>query len=367
MNNTILTLVHDTSRGQVNLVDAALQYADHGWRVFPIKEGGKAPAKFKSWNTRATDNKEQILAWWRKWPNANIGILTGEKSGIFVVDIDPKNGGDESIAELLKDKQFPDTSTVRTGSGGSHIFFNYPDEKIKTRRGFPGAGIDICSNGGYVVAAPSIHPNGTPYQWTNNHHLSDAPQWLLDLLLSKETKPVDTQGFITVGTRNVELYKIGCSLRGKGLKSRELGTELHRINTYQCEVPLDDSEVNTIIDSVNQYIAGRKKPLFRYRDFIRSNEFPKDGHLRHICHAISFYMNEDGDKGYPTMKQISQDTGYSLRLVKERIKRAETEGLILVSKNKQRDQKYPNNIYHLPRRFMNLGAAHVNIGTPDAP
>ena len=174
------------------------------------------------------------------------------------------------------------------------------------------------------------------------------------------------EGFITVGTRNVELHRIGCSLRGKGLKSRELGAELHKINKYQCEVPLDDSEVNTIIDSVNQFITGRKKPLFRYRDFIRSNEFPKDGHLRHICHAISFYMDEYGNNGYPTMEQISQDTGYSLRLVKGRIKKAEQEGLILVSKHKQRGQKYPNNIYLLPKRFMKPGAANVNIGTSDA-
>lgn len=367
MNNSLLTLVHDSDRNQISLLDAALKYADRGWRVFPLTEGKKAPALIKSWNTRATDSKEQIKAWWKKWPKANIGILTGEKSGIFVVDIDPKNGGDESITDLLKDRELPNTSTVRTGSGGSHIFFRYPDEKIKTRRGFPGAGIDICSNGGYVVAAPSIHPNGTAYLWANNHKLNDAPQWLLDLLLSKENKPVDTQGFITVGTRNVELYKIGCSLRGKGLKSRELGTELHRINKYQCEVPLDDSEVNIIIDSVNQYIAGSKKPLFRYRDFIRSNEFPSDGHLRHICHVISFYMDENGNNAYPTMEQITQDTGYSLRLVKGRIKKAERKGLILVSKHQQRGQKYPNNIYHLPRRFMKPGATHVNIGTPDAP
>ena len=152
MSKQILSLVHDVDRPSLSLLEAALVYADRGWRVFPIKEGKKAPALFKSWNTRATDSKEQIKTWWKKWPKANIGILTGEKSGIFVVDIDPKNGGDESIADLLKDKSFPDTSTVRTGSGGSHIFFRYPDEKIKTHRGFPGAGIDICSNGGYVVA-----------------------------------------------------------------------------------------------------------------------------------------------------------------------------------------------------------------------
>jgi len=353
ISKPILSLVHDADQPSLSLRDAALQYADRGWRVFPITEGQKAPAKFKSWNTRATDNKDQILTWWKKWPDSNIGILTGEKSGIFVVDIDPKNGGDASFADLLKDRQFPNTSTVRTGSGGSHIFFRYPDEKLKTNRGFLGPGIDICSNGGYVVAAPSIHPNGTAYLWSNNHELNDAPQWLLDLLHSKECKPVDTEGFITVGTRNAELYKIACSLRGKGLKSRQLGAELHKINKYQCEVPLDDDEVNMIIDSVNQYIAGRKKPLFKYRDFIRSDEFPKDPTLRHVAHAVTFYMDENGNNSYPTQEQLAADTGYSRKTISRCIKEFKQRGLLIISKHKTANQKHANNIYLLPKRFAN--------------
>ena len=346
-----LSLIHDAD--WISLKASALQYATKGWRVFPITPKQKAPALFKSWNTRATDDKDQINTWWKKWPDANIGILTGEKSGIFVVDIDPKNGGDESMAKLLEDKELPDTATVRTGSGWSHIFFRYPDEKIKTRRGFPGKGIDICSNGGYVVAAPSIHPNGTPYRWVRNRdQIANAPQWLLDLLLNEKKQPVNKDGVIHVGVRNQELYRIGCSLRGEGVKPRQLGSKLHKINNYQCEIPLHDDEVNLIVDSVNQFLSGDIPAVCKYRNFIRSNEFPKSPTLRHIAHAITFYMDKDGGDAYPTEEQLATDKVYCRETVCRNIKKAMKLGLFIISKNKSENQKYANNIYLLPKRFV---------------
>jgi len=175
---------------------------------------------------------------------------------------------------------------------------------------------------------------------------------VLRYLLYKKKVPVNTADTIHVGVRNAGLFNIGCSLRGKGKSSRDIGIELHRINAYQCEVPLEDSEVNQIIDSVNQYIARDKKPLFKYRDFVRSNEFPKDPALRHIAHAICLYMDLDGKSAYPTEEQIANDTGYSRRYVIKKIATMRKEGLLLVKKHKQKDQLYHNNVYFLPRRFV---------------
>jgi len=84
------------------MMDAAIQYAAMGWYIFPLKPDTKQPA-IKAWNNKASNNANQIRFWWSKWPDANIGILMGNKSGLFAVDIDPKNGGDESIAHLLND------------------------------------------------------------------------------------------------------------------------------------------------------------------------------------------------------------------------------------------------------------------------
>jgi len=82
------------------LLEAAIQYANMGWRVFPLKPKRKDPI-IKAWGTQATTDLRKIRQWWSTHPDANIAILTGKTSGLFVVDIDPKNGGDESITKLL--------------------------------------------------------------------------------------------------------------------------------------------------------------------------------------------------------------------------------------------------------------------------
>jgi hypothetical protein len=335
------------------MLDSALQYAGYGWFVFPLKPHSKEPA-IKAWNTRASNNSKQIRNWWRQFPNANIGILTGRKSGVFVVDIDPKNGGDESICHILNGQnKFPETATQKTGSGGSHILFSYPDQQVKTRRGYPDTGIDICSDGGYIVAAPSIHPNGNTYQWTIDPcNIKPPPEWLTELLRKESKKPIEQEGIIKEGIRNDQLFRLGCSLRAQGVSKKDMGVEIHRINTYQCDPPLPDDEVNVIIDSVNQQINQEKPPLFRFRDYVRSDTFPRDPTLRHILHALSFYMDENGNRCYPTMDQLASDTGYSRRTISIKLKGAVSDKYILRSEHKQDGQQYPNYIYYLPRRFM---------------
>ena len=335
------------------MMDAAIQYAAMGWYIFPLKPNTKQPV-IKAWNIKASNNANQIRLWWSKWPDANIGILMGNKSGLFAVDIDPKNGGDESIAHLLNDhNKFPETATQKTGSGGSHVLFAYPEQPIKTRRGYPADGIDICSDGSYIVAAPSIHPNGNPYRWTKDpKSLSDPPEWLIDLLHKESKKPINQDGVIKDGLRNDQLFRIGCSLRSKGKSKKDMGLEIHRINTYQCDPPLPDDEVNLIIDSINQQINQEKPPLFKYRDHIRSDQFPKDPTLRHILHAVSFYMDENGNRCYPTEDQIAGDTGYTRETVSRKLKFAVSNEYILRHKYRQDGQKYWSYIYFLPRRFM---------------
>ena len=336
-----------------SMMDAAIQYAAMGWYIFPLKPNTKQPV-IKAWNIKASNNANQIRFWWSKWPDANIGILMGNKSGLFAVDIDPKNGGDESIAHLLNDhNKFPETATQKTGSGGSHVLFAYPEQAIKTRRGYPADGIDICSDGSYIVAAPSIHPNGNPYRWTkDSKSLSDPPEWLIDLLHKESKKPINQDGVIKDGLRNDQLFRIGCSLRSKGKSKKDMGLEIHRINTYQCDPPLPDDEVNLIIDSINQQINQEKPPLFKYRDHIRSDQFPKDPTLRHILHAVSFYMDENGNRCYPTEDQIASDTGYTRETVSRKLKFAVSNEYILRRQYRQDGQKYWNYIYFLPRRFM---------------
>jgi hypothetical protein len=132
--------------------------------VFPCQPGGKKPLTEHGFK-EATTNVEQIIAWWRRWPNANIGIPTGAASGLLVLDVDAQHGGLETLARLEDENgRLPNAPTVRTGNGGLHIYFRDPGG-VRNSTGLVGPGIDVRGDGGYVVAAGSIHENGNVYRW----------------------------------------------------------------------------------------------------------------------------------------------------------------------------------------------------------
>jgi hypothetical protein len=168
--------------------DAAAFYTGLGWVVFPLAKGSKLPAikgghGFKD----ATDDADIITRWAKDYPEANIAIATGEPSGLVVIDVDPRNGGMETIAKLAADGcTFPSCPEARTGNGGLHLFFALP-KKLKSSKNRLGKGIDVKSTGGYVVAAPSTidkseaGPGGT-YRWIvapPKQGLPQLPPWAL--------------------------------------------------------------------------------------------------------------------------------------------------------------------------------------------
>lgn len=175
----------------------AIQYAERGWRVIPIKPGEKRPP-ITSWQTVATTNPDTIETWWSgPYRNHGIGIVTGEESGIFVIDIDDKNGVDgyATLHDLEQQHgQLPDGPRAQTGTGGMHIFLANPTGMIiRNDAGKKlGHGIDIRGDNGQVVAAPTIHPNGNTYHWHDDTFqlpVPDAPTWLIELL----TEPATTE------------------------------------------------------------------------------------------------------------------------------------------------------------------------------
>lgn len=168
-------------------------------KVFPCLPGEKRPATAHGFKD-ATSDIAAIESWWTQNPNFNVAIRTGtEHDGrLFVVlDVDPRNGGDATMTELLaKHGQLPITARVNTGGGGKHYYFVCaPDVVLKAKLG---PGIDIKWRGGYVIAPPSIHPGtGQSYEWDAQHNLLDGasiaalPQWIIDIC-SQET-PVTIQ------------------------------------------------------------------------------------------------------------------------------------------------------------------------------
>jgi hypothetical protein len=138
----------------------------------------------------ATQDEAIIKGWGAIWPQANIGIRTGQESGLIVVDVDPRNGGDKSLAMLESYyAKLPKTLICSTGGGGWHFYFQHPG-LIPLRGQVPGyAGLDIKGDGGYVVAPPSLHHSGVVYQWLMDWRtttIASLPQWLLELIRAKE-------------------------------------------------------------------------------------------------------------------------------------------------------------------------------------
>lgn len=143
-------------------LDLALSYAAQGWAVFPLSSNSKVPLPGSHGFKEATRDPDQIRAWWRDNPDRNIGIATGLKSRLLVVDVDVKNGakGRESLATL---PDLPPTLTAGTPSGGLHLYYRSPDYPIRSRNGFL-PGIDIKAEGGYVVG-PGSSIDGKNYEW----------------------------------------------------------------------------------------------------------------------------------------------------------------------------------------------------------
>jgi len=173
------------------ILTAARSYVQRGWHVFPLHgindgqctcgiancpDAGKHPSTQYGLK-EATRDIEQIEKWFADGKR-NIGIVTGQLSGITVLDIDiGEKGGDATWARLNKDTGEPQTLMAQTGSGGVHVFFRY-NSSLNTSTNTLGKGVDCRNDKGYVVAAPSPHRSGGKYAWLNDLALSDLPAHL---------------------------------------------------------------------------------------------------------------------------------------------------------------------------------------------
>lgn len=172
---------------------AALKYAGVGMPVFPLKPGTKVPMTSSGFLDATTDPLV-VGKWWARWPDANIGYAIPE--GQVVVDIDPRNGGRETIAALPYG--FPKTLHAATAGGGDHLFFSIdPDASLKKTLG---PGVDLKLGGrGYVVLAPSVIEGGGRYSWVGDERypLAAFPTWAFDLAAKPkhEPTPIDSEEF----------------------------------------------------------------------------------------------------------------------------------------------------------------------------
>lgn len=171
---------------QDNKLEAALEYIDRGWAVFPLAPKSKTPLKGSKGFKDASKDAAVVRSWWKTNPAANIGIATGKISGLFVVDLDDGAEGIASWGEVCRQQGQPqvETLTARTVSEGRHLLFTYPPGDVSlncSTKVFPH--IDTRANGGYIVAPPSyaITPKCRGfYSWLNpGAPIAEMPAWLI--------------------------------------------------------------------------------------------------------------------------------------------------------------------------------------------
>jgi len=166
----------------MHVIDAARDLAKRAGPVLPVN--GKVPL-WNGWPKRATRTVGNEPEWELA---TGVGLVTGADSGFFVVDVDAKGGGLLSLRKLEhKHGRFPRTWRQYTGGGGLQYFFRMPSFPVRNSMAKVGPGIDVRSNGGFVVAPPSEHPNGNRYKWAERSSpwelsLSYAPNCIIELL-----------------------------------------------------------------------------------------------------------------------------------------------------------------------------------------
>lgn len=256
--------------------DAARRYAKFGFAVFPvftIDDGqcscntprcpspGKHPigSMVPHGVADAQADERATVEWWSVYPDANIGIATGDVSGIVVIDVDlPGLDTLNNLERIYGD--LTATWAAQTGSGGLHLYYRMPNLDIRNSAGAIGPGIDVRGNGGYVVAPPSLHVSGQRYQWQEGWHprkveLASVPEWFLKKMIpgGRTRQSQVLPRTLTEGTRNTWLASAAGTMRRRGFGQTAIAAALKVENRERCKPPLDDREIDKIAWSVARY------------------------------------------------------------------------------------------------------------------
>ncbi len=167
-----MVLLHGMARGEDGLPACDCPVGAECTRA------GKHP-RFRNWSKRATTNLKVLLPALERFPTANIGLVTGPRSGFVVLDLDPRHGSAESEKRLAAGGvTLYETLSASTGGGGEHLYYAWPVgfavgntlpvvmAKDEGKRLYDG--IDVRGRGGFVVVPPSRHAGGGTYSWPDD-------------------------------------------------------------------------------------------------------------------------------------------------------------------------------------------------------
>lgn len=230
------------------MLQKALEYIKKGKPIFPVDRKTKKPLCDWGEYQKRLPSVEEVTDWWRRWPEANIGMATGKLSGVSVVDIDPRHEG------VVPPNMPTMTTVVKTGGGGWHYYYQ-PIEGVKNTGGGENGsgyvGVDIRGEGGYVVIPPSIHENGNKYEVVVSEPLLPFP---VDFFKIKHKK-FDTASVVlgvNAGNRNMTATRLVGSLIGKYPKEEWELVVWPLLKAWnQTNVPpAPENEIRTTFDSI---------------------------------------------------------------------------------------------------------------------
>lgn len=253
---------------------AAREYIERGWSVIPLKRGGKVPVTRRGLND-ASDNPGQVDVWWDADgrygdPWYNVAIVCGSVSGgLLAIDLD-RHGDADGLNTLREwetaNGELPQTLEVETGSGGRHLLYRVGRPIRPSANGE--LGVDVRCEGSYIVAPPSIHPNGEPYEWLTSPEdmdVADADEAVYAFLdYVRPSRPAGEGGAgerfdlpeAIERNRNDTLFRYASSLRSTGRSEGEVSILVHAANRERCRPPLPEAEVDKIVRSACRYERG---------------------------------------------------------------------------------------------------------------
>jgi hypothetical protein len=341
----------------VNRRDEALGYAALGWPVLRLHTAvdgrctcgrsncgsvGKHPRVAGGYKSATTD-AERIRG--QDWDEANIGVRTG--GGRVVVDVDPRNGGQDTFAELERlYGALPDTPTSLTGGGGFQLIMESDLCLPSATAVWPG--IDIKAERGYVVAPSSVHGSGRTYRWKihpGELDLAPLPGWIAERLTSRKAARTPGVGassngvqrlrwgappLIPEGLRNTTLISLAGTVRNRGVAEAVVLDFLLSLNRHQTTTPLEEAEVRNIARSA----AGYEAPPWLLLDPWYFAGLVVDAHGLGIAERIvltqlcAWARSVDDYRPWRSIRKLAADIGVDKNTVHVALGRLEEAGVI---------------------------------------
>ncbi|WP_207648897.1 bifunctional DNA primase/polymerase [Anaerobium acetethylicum] len=247
-----------------------MTYARNGFAIVPLKFGTKNRFLSKNGFNDATTDIEQIERWWTRYPDANIAVATGQKSGgLLVLDFDIKEdlgiyGYDYLRKFERQNGELPDTWMAISGTGGLHFWYrcNYKIDSA-TDLFERQSGVDIRADGGCIIAPPSRHPNGRLYTWdvaSYDCNIANTDERVLKFVVdgmqykkvhfeNAESKRFYLPEIIYDGERDGTMFRFACSLLGRGVNEHEALLIMLQADKENCQPPLGERIVRNKLKS----------------------------------------------------------------------------------------------------------------------